>query len=142
MNIFPSPPRQQVVDLLAEAGLPTSDLSDDSLQHFLGCGAPDDLRGIVGLEILAPYGLLRSLVVAPAARNAGCAKALVRSLEEYASRQGIEWLYLLTETAEDFFLALGYAAVDRKLVPDPVRETEEFSSLCPGSATVMRKPLR
>ena len=141
MNIFPSPSRQQVVDLLAEAGLPTSDLTDDSLQHFLGCGDPAAPRGIVGLELLAPYGLLRSLVVAPASRNAGCAKALVRSLEDYARRQKLVSLYLLTETAEDFFLTMGYVTIDRALVPERIRETKEFSSLCPGSATVMHKPL-
>lgn len=54
---------------------------------------------------------------------------------------GVETLYLLTTTAAGFFADRGYERVDRSVVPAPVRGTTQFSTLCPESATVMRKGL-
>ena len=141
MHIYQSPSRQTAVQLLSAAGLPTTDLPSGRLEHFWGCGNPDKPNGIVGLEIHGPYGLLRSLVVDEAYRNRGCAKALVSALERYARLEGLSCMYLLTETAEQFFSSLGYEVVARSEVPDPIRATREFSGLCPHDAAVMKKPL-
>ena len=48
---------------------------------------------------------------------------------------------LLTETADDFFSALGYRVVARESVPEAIRRSAEFRALCPASATCMRKAL-
>lgn len=50
-------------------------------------------------------------------------------------------LYLLTDTAEAFFERLGYTRVARETVPLGIQQTEEFSSLCPDDAAVMKKEL-
>jgi amino-acid N-acetyltransferase len=50
-------------------------------------------------------------------------------------------LVLLTQTAEPFFARLGYSVVDRVYVPDEVKASAEFRSLCPAAATCMTKSL-
>lgn len=135
------PPRQAVGALLARAGLPTADLAALDLEHFLGCGTLDEPAGVVGIEPLGPYGMIRSLAVDRAFRGSGCGRALVAAAERHARSLGIRELYLLTETAPGFFSALGYEPVGRDVVPDAVRASEQFASICPASAACMRKRL-
>ncbi len=139
MNIYQHPPKDRAIEILRECSLPHIDLTESSFQDFLGCGSEDNPDGIIGLEQYAEDGLLRSLAITASARNMGCAKALVSKLEAVAESKGIRHLYLLTNTAEDFFLHLGYSVVERQLVSDAIKSTQEFSTLCPGDATVMRK---
>jgi amino-acid N-acetyltransferase len=130
-----------VLGLLHECGLPTSDLDAAQFEHFLICGAGDQPGGVIGLELHGAHGLLRSLAVSPTVRSEGCGSALVAAIESQACALGLDDLYLLTETAEEFFAARGYVAVRRDLVPDAIRATAEFSTLCPDSAVVMCKVL-
>jgi microcystin degradation protein MlrC len=41
----------------------------------------------------------------------------------------------------EFFAALGYERIDRSAVPPAVKESAEFSELCPDSAVVMHREL-
>jgi amino-acid N-acetyltransferase len=141
MNIFRNPPESQVKSLLTESKLPMSDLSPNSLEHFFGCGAPQMPKGVVGLEIYGPAALLRSLAVATACRGIGCGKALVAEAERYAQSKGVSDLYLLTTTAERFFERLGYRRTVRESAPEAIRNTQEFSALCPSSSAFMTKKL-
>ena len=141
MNIFRNPTEVQVRSLLAECQLPTSDLSPKNLEHFLGCGTVQTLKGVVGLEIYDTVALLRSLAVAADCRGIGCGKALVAEAERYAQSKGVTELYLLTTTAADFFERLGYRRSSRENAPQAIRQTEEFSCLCPSSSALMAKAL-
>jgi len=139
MNIYQHPPRNRAIEILQECGLPHTDLNESSFQDFLGCGSKDKPDGIIGLEQYGEDGLLRSLAITASARNKGCAKGLVLELEALAESRGIRHLYLLTNTAEDFFLQLGYRIVERQRVSDAIKNTQEFSALCPWDTTLMRK---
>lgn len=141
MNVFQHPPPHRTLQLLSESDLPTDDLDGVALEHFLGCGSETNPDGVVGLEIHGSIALLRSLAVTPRSRAKGCGAVLVRSAEALAQANGIDCLYLLTETAEGFFAKLGYKCVERNAVPEGIRETKQFSELCPDSAVVMRKRL-
>jgi amino-acid N-acetyltransferase len=55
--------------------------------------------------------------------------------------KGVEQLVLLTEAAEQFFHAIGYEAIDRSSVPEAIKQSAEFRSLCPASAVCMTKYL-
>lgn len=91
-----------------------------------------------------PYGgagLLRSLAVAPEARGRGLGVRLVDAAEARARADGLGALYLLTTTAAPFFEARGYALVDRTEVPEPVRQSAEFASVCPSTAASLGKRL-
>lgn len=141
MRIHPHPPAAKVKKLLAACKLPGTDLEDQHFEHFFGCGEEADPKGVVGVELHGKFGLLRSLAVDQSARRRGCGKRLVKQVEQYAAGRGVQSLYLLTTTAEDFFAALGYNRVDRAQVPEAIRNTREFSSLCPSSSSVMVKHL-
>jgi len=126
---------------LVAAGLPTADLGDAHREHFLVAVAGNAPVGVVGLEPFAETGLLRSLVVDPSARSSGIGRELVTALETYAATQGIKELWLLTTDADAYFATLGYEIKERDDAPDCIRNTIEFSKLCPGNAVLMNKTL-
>jgi len=127
--------------LLAASGLPTSDLGADKLGAFLVAEDGGELAGLIGLQIFGTTGLLRSLVVAPKARRAGLGGKLVGALESAAQTAGIRDLWLLTIDAQRFFERQGFTIVERERVPDSIRDTDEFTGLCPSSAFLMHKSL-
>ena len=130
-----------VRQLLSESGLPTEDLGPQKLDGFLVAEDDGVLAGLIGLEIFDTTGLLRSLVVAKAARKGGLGGKLVGALESAAQTAGITELWLLTIDAEKFFERQGFTIVARDTAPASVRATEEFSDLCPDSAYLMMKTL-
>ena len=101
----------------------------------------DAVVGAIGLEDYGEVGLLRSLVVAEATRGTGLGRRLVAELESYARAGGINEIWLLTIDADAFFARLGYETADRADAPREIRNTAEFSDLCPASATLMFKSL-
>lgn len=130
-----------VLALLREAALPTEDLDDQAAVRFWVAEDDGAIIGAVGLETFGEVALLRSLVVARSARNRGIGRELVATLEDEAGRTGIRELLLLTQTAQPFFEHLGYSVTARDRVPDVVKSSTEFRSLCPASAVCMRKSL-
>jgi len=125
--------------LLAEAGLPTADLTIDRLA--LIAEKEGVVAGLIGLEQFKNAGLLRSLVIAENFRSAGLGGRLVGALEQLALEKNISELWLLTIDADKWFASLGYLTQSRDSAPPAIRSTEEFSSLCPGDAVLMKKSL-
>jgi amino-acid N-acetyltransferase len=130
-----------VRELLAAARLPVEDLNTAPGLRFWVAEDQDRIVGAVGLESLGAAGLLRSLVVAPSHRQHGLGSSLSATLEREARASGIEVLVLLTETAEAFFRRHGYQVIEREYVPDEIKQSAEFRSLCPASAICMTKSL-
>jgi amino-acid N-acetyltransferase len=128
--------------LLRAEQLPTEDLTDAHMDHFFYAGERAAPTALVGIEILGHDALLRSLAVASEYRSNGLGRALVAQAEEHARTLGIERIYLLTTTAGKFFSSLGYTDEDRMKAPVAIRETREFSGLCPASSQFMIKTLR
>lgn len=127
--------------LLLAVDLPVDDLGSQRLDGFLIAEDDDAVVGLIGLEVLGTVGLLRSLVVAKDARSSGLGGKLVGALESAAEAAGITELWLLTIDAEQFFQRHNFEIVDRTAAPDEIQQTDEFSSLCPGTAYLMRKSL-
>ncbi len=141
MEIFESPPLQKIIAFLTAEGLPTQDLADGLTGRFFAIGDQVSPHGIIGLETHGQYGLLRSLVVSSASQSKGAGTALVKHVEALACDLQLQEIYLLTETAESFFAKSGYEICARGDVAEPIKNSAEFSSLCPDSATVMKKTL-
>jgi amino-acid N-acetyltransferase len=135
------PAHPTAMALLAGAGLPVSDLTDQHLEHFFFTGPEDSPTGLVGLEIHGTDALLRSLVVGTNARAGGLGSRLVGHAQDYAASRGVRAIYLLTTTAEAFFARLGYRRIDRSHAPLSIQSTREFASLCPASSAFMTKRL-
>ena len=132
----------QVKQLLARCDLPYEDITPSHLQHFLVVRYESHLAGMIGLEVLGTFALVRSLAVQVHYRGQGIASQLTKQAEMYASSREVESLYLLTTTAESFFAKQGYQAMDRSAVPTAVQATAEFQNICPSTAACMVKYLK
>jgi amino-acid N-acetyltransferase len=130
-----------ILALLEANQLPIRDLARNGSVRFLVARDGDSLAGVIALESFGKTGLLRSLAVPDAQRGRGFGVALTQALEDEARQAGIGRLVLLTETAADFFARLGYERIERGSAPDAVRGSQEFTSLCPATATCMAKIL-
>jgi amino-acid N-acetyltransferase len=130
--------RQQVIDLLVQNNLPVSDL-DPGKHLYALLDEQQQLAGTGGLEFIGNSALLRSVSVKKELQGKGLGKQINEGLEKIASSRGIKDMFLLTTTAKDFFEKELYQVVNRDVVPDDIKNTSEFSSVCPSSAIVMRK---
>ena len=140
-GISHGPPLASAVALLADAQLPTDDLTEAHCDHFFFAGPASRPTGLVGLELFGDVALLRSLVVTAEKRGLGAGTALLAQAERYARTRGVRQLYLLTTTAEAFFARHGYVRAPRDSAPPAIRATREFGGICPASAAFMARQL-
>jgi amino-acid N-acetyltransferase len=126
----------RVERLLTENDLPLAGVRE-ALSDFVVAEADGELVGVAGLEVCCDDALLRSVAVKPEWRSKGVGRALVTRAISDAEARGIRALYLLTTTAEHYFPSFGFKKITREDVPEPVRATDEFTTACPASATVM-----
>lgn len=131
--------RQEVLHLLTEQKLPVTDITEDTLLYRLFDG--DKVTGTAGLDIFDDCALLRSVSVVPNSRGKGYGKVLNEQIEKFAKESGISCMYLITHTAKDFFDRQGYCVIDRTTAPDAIKQTDQFTGLCPSSAVVMKKTI-
>ena len=127
--------------LIEISGLDASDLGTCNLDYFVGIKEDNNLVAAGGIEVFKGSGLLRSIATLPEYRRRGLALKIVSKLELLAIDCDIEDLYLLTETASNFFAKLGYQRTDRSTASDAITSTAQFSSLCPDSAILMKKKI-
>lgn len=125
--------------LLTRKSLPSADITEESLDHFLVYRDEIGIAGVVGLEPYEDVALLRSLVVADGYAGRGVGRRLVTAVEELAQKLCIRRIYLLTTTAEAYFEYLGYRVTSRDTAPILVRQCSQFKSLCPSTAVLMVK---
>lgn len=133
-----------IVALLQTTKLPPDGI-EPHLENFLVIRHPNEnagpeiLIGSVGLEIYGESALLRSFAVHPDFQGAGLGTRLVESITELAKKKGITRLFLLTDTAERYFLKKGFVVVTRDRVPEDMKQSVEFSTLCTSSPSMMRE---
>ena len=127
-----------VESLLAESDLPTEGVGDN-FSSFVVAEDQGAIAGAVGFEKYGSAALLRSAVVSPDHRGSGVGRRLVEQLLERAEEAGVDELYLLTTTAEDYFPKFGFIRTTRAQVPDAVKTSAEFRGACPETATVMTR---
>lgn len=122
--------------LLSVSDLPFEDCHKH-LSQFLVYEENELIVGIGGTEVYEDVALLRSIAIHSEHRGLGLARAIFLGLKTELLKQGVQDIYLLTDSAELYFKYLGFAQVARDEVPLNIKQTEQFSSLCPDSATVM-----
>lgn len=126
--------------LLADAGLPLRGAAE-ALSLGVVARARGRVVGAAAIERFGEAGLLRSVVVDGGRRGSGLGRSIVEAAEGLARSVGIRELYLLTETAVDWFPRHGYAPVDRSAAAAVVGGSIEFTSVCRESGVPMRKEL-
>ena len=127
-----------VEDLLAANELPLDGVRDN-FDSFVVAVDGDTIVGAVGLEKFDSAALLRSAVVHAEARGSGVGQRLVEQILERAEQSGIDEVYLLTTTAEDYFPRFGFTRTTRASVPEAVKASAEFRGACPDTAVVMER---
>ena len=122
--------------LLTSHRLPLEGFPKD-LAVILVAKEADRMIGCVGYEQYGPYALFRSLAVAADMHGRGLGKQLTQAILQKAKDDQIEAIYLLTETATNFFPKFRFQAISRDDVPHAVKQSIEFTSACPASAQAM-----
>jgi amino-acid N-acetyltransferase len=129
-----------VEQLLAANDLPRDGVREN-FADFLVAEDRGTIVGAIGLEKFDSAALLRSAVVSTDRRGAGLGHRLVERILARAEEAGIDEIYLLTTTAQDYFPRFGFTRGARDRVPDAVKLSAEFRGACPETAVVMERKI-
>ncbi|HEX9939822.1 MAG TPA: arsenic resistance N-acetyltransferase ArsN2 [Longimicrobium sp.] len=129
--------RDEVEALLRRTDLPPDGLDEQFGDPYAVAVSDGRIVGAAGVEVYGTAGLLRSVAVDPAWQGRGVGAALTAERLRWARERGLESVYLLTNTAAGYFPKLGFTPVPREQVPDGVRTSLQFASVCPSTANVM-----
>ena len=142
LDISPATPADltAVLELIDASGLPRAGL-DAHVATMLVARENSRIVGTAALELYGGSALLRSVAVAAPLRGQGLGRRLTSAALELARRHGARTVYLLTETAGDFFPKFGFRKIERGDVDPAVQASQEFTSACPASALVMAKQI-
>ena len=126
----------EILTLLETCQLPKGGLAAH-LSTTLVARRGNEIVGCSALELYQQLALLRSVAVKSSFRKRGLGLKLTRAALDLARESRITNVYLLTETASAFFSRLGFIQARRSDVPEVVKQSIEFTTLCPESARVM-----
>jgi len=139
-NTIKTPKIEEISILLEENNLPTQDLKELDLKNFFGLYINNTLAGMVGLEIYDDVALLRSLAVSTN-KSTGIGSILLEYIDSFAKNNNINTIFLLTTTADKYFLKKGFVVESKTQAPKVIQQTNEFKSICPTSAIFMKKEI-
>lgn len=127
-----------VTAFLQANNLPVLDLAEENVEIYTKY-IQEELVATIGLEKYGDKALLRSLAVKEEFRNLNLAHTMITGLFDLCYSEGITDVYLLTTTADKYFRRKGFVPIEREQVPATIRQTREFTSICPSSAVVMHR---
>ena len=122
--------------------LRTSGLSDDGARQAGAAGVFDEDGSVLATATLDVFGdsaLLRSVAVRPDLRTSGLGSLAVAAATRNAASDGVRTIWLLSETAPEFFANLGFSTVGRDELPPTVAASPHAAGC--ESATAMRLAL-
>ena len=116
-----------VFELLDECNLPKEGLTQATI---LVARRRERIIGSAALEYFQASALLRSVAVNEPFRGRGVGVRLTKAALKLAKFNQVRSVYLLTETAAEFFSKLGFKTTPRSKVPKKVQASLEFTALC------------
>ena len=126
----------QIENLLKKYNLPVNDISE-YIDNFVISEEENKIIGVGGYETHEEIALIRSIAVAQEFRGKSIGVNIYYLLEKKIKHIGIKEVYLLTETAADYFKKLGFTIKERTNTPKAVMQTKQFKEICPSTAIVM-----
>jgi N-acetylglutamate synthase-like GNAT family acetyltransferase len=130
-----------VRELLAAANL-TESAADADFDSYYVLRNERGVAGSVALDVLGEDAVLRALAVDPEARGAGYGWMLADMAVNQARWRGVKRIYLVTESASDFFAAkFGFRVVDRSTAGRKVASHETFARPQGAGLVAMRLDL-
>ena len=130
----------EVKNLLQRCNLPFEDI-DAHFDNYLVGIVDNVIAGTIGFEAYGKIALLRSMAVDIEYRNNGITNSLLRQIIKISKENQIQTLFLLTTSAEDYFLKHGFEMIDRNSLPEVIKTTQEFQNICPDTAVCMKKQI-
>ena len=128
--------------LLAVCLLPSQDVKDESIVFFVA----ESERGIIGVcgieQCDDATALLRTLGVMPGYRKQQIGRRLLQRAISHAEDTGVDEMYLVTETAGDYFSSNGFTTHDKKATPDALKASRQLTQRSPASALLMTRSMR
>ncbi len=126
--------------ILQEVGLITDGLAPGTPDFYVA-DVGGAILGCAALESDGSAGLLRSVAVLPSAQGAGIGRRLVEAVHERAMDLGLESVYLLTTTADEYFSNFGYESRAEENLPGVVTASAEYLTCSVSGATTLRKEI-
>jgi UDP-N-acetylmuramate: L-alanyl-gamma-D-glutamyl-meso-diaminopimelate ligase len=115
--------------LLARTGLGGEPARDEQFPSFYVLTNERGMVGTVALDVHGDDAILRALAVDEENRGAGYGWMLADMAVSQARWRGVRRIYLLTETASDFFAAkFGFRVVDRSTLSKQIAASETFTA--------------
>ena len=129
--------------LLEEVHLADPQATDENFGHYFYLRNERGVDGVVAIDVVGEDAILHSLAVRAESRGTGFGWLLADVVVQWARYRGCRRIYLLTETASDFFGAkLGFRVVDRSTVSPAVADTASFRSSTDSKFVAMRLDVR
>ena len=125
-----------VFALLATVGLPHEGLAA-ILPTTVVVRDAGRVVGCAALEVHEGVALLRSVAIDPVYRSRSLGQQLVEAQLNKVRKLGFQEVYLLTETAQNYFTRFGFHLVERAAVAPAIHSSIEWISACPESAQAM-----
>jgi UDP-N-acetylmuramate: L-alanyl-gamma-D-glutamyl-meso-diaminopimelate ligase len=131
-----------VRQVLEEVGLAAEPARDDAFPSFFVLSNERGVVGCVALDVLGDDAILRALAVHPDARGTGYGWMLADMAVSQARWRGVRRIYLVTQTASDFFASkFGFRIVDRSTLSKQVAASETFTADRGAGLVAMRLDL-
>lgn len=115
-------------EFLTRANLGTDGLTEETIEYFLLLEDENGvIKGTLGIEAFAEFGLLRSLVVSPGQAEKDI-YLLINQMMKLAKEKGMKSLFLATNKggALSFFELLGFQKVGRDELPAEFNGSEHI----------------
>lgn len=129
--------QEALQDLLKSEKLCYNDIAEDGVTLF-GVKIKHVHVGYFGFEQFNQDALFRSMLVQPDARKRGYGSLIWNEAKAKLKEMGVKNVFLLTDTAAQFFSKHGFVNIDRESVPESIANTTEFKEFCPDSSTCMK----
>ena len=130
----------RVLELLEHNHLPRAEI-EHHVDTLLVAREGDRIVGCGAVELYGKAGLVRSIAVDLPHRGLGLGIQLTEAVLALARSHGLKTVYLLTETAQDFFPRFGFITIERSEVPPALHESAEWTTACASTAQAMVKRL-
>ena len=127
---------ESIASLLKADKLCFNDINEDGVSLFV-VEKNNVIVGYFGFEIFDLDALFRSLIVQPEHRGKGYGQEIWQLALESMVEAGVKDIYLLTNTAEDFFGKLDFEKYARNAVPEKIGGTAEFADFCSEDSICM-----
>ena len=128
----------EILDLLQSLGLPVVGVKEH-LENFFLIRKGNEIIACSGIEIYKNIGLLRSVAVKPGYQGQGLGIYLTENMLSYVKEKQCKELYLLTNTASNFFVKFGFQQITKDKVNPMIKQSTEFKGACPDTAIIMKK---